>query len=67
MIFLKNNSEIEKLYYAGQIVKETLLMLEEHIIPGEITPMGYVRFMTKAFYELRQVQVFSGFVSESFV
>ena len=34
MIYLKNNSEIEKLYYAGQIVKETLLMLEEHIVPG---------------------------------
>ena len=37
MIFLKNNSEIEKLYYAGQIVKETLLMLEEHIVPGVTT------------------------------
>jgi len=37
MIFLKNNSEIENLYYAGQIVKETLLMLEEHIIPGVTT------------------------------
>ena len=34
MIYLKNNSEIEKLYYAGQIVKETLLMLEEYIVPG---------------------------------
>ena len=37
MIFLKTNSEIEKLYYAGQIVKETLLMLEEHIVPGITT------------------------------
>ena len=37
MIFLKNNSEIEKLYYAGQIVKETLFMLEEHIVPGVTT------------------------------
>tara|TARA_Y100001970_G_scaffold47257_1_gene59692 strand:- start:53309 stop:54052 length:744 start_codon:yes stop_codon:yes gene_type:complete len=37
MIFLKNNSEIENLYYAGQVVKETLLMLEEHIIPGVTT------------------------------
>ena len=37
MIFLKNNSEIEKLYYAGQIVKETLFMLEEHIVPGITT------------------------------
>ena len=37
MIFLKNNSEIEKLYYAGQIVKETLLMLEENIVPGVTT------------------------------
>ena len=37
MIFLKNNSEIEKLYCAGQIVKETLLMLEEHIVPGVTT------------------------------
>ena len=34
MIFLKNNSEIQNLYCAGQIVKETLLMLEEHIVPG---------------------------------
>ena len=37
MIFLKNNSEIEKLYCAGQIVKETLLMLEENIVPGVTT------------------------------
>ena len=37
MIFLKNNSEIENLYYAGQVVKETLLMLEEHIVPGITT------------------------------
>ena len=37
MIYLKNNSEIEKLYYAGQIVKETLLMLEEYIVPGITT------------------------------
>ena len=37
MIYLKNNSEIEKLYYAGQIVKETLLMLEEHVVPGVTT------------------------------
>ena len=34
MIHLKNNSEIEKLYRAGQIVKETLFLLEEHIKPG---------------------------------
>ena len=37
MIYLKNNTEIEKLYYAGQIVKETLLMLEEYIVPGVTT------------------------------
>ena len=37
MIYLKNNSEIEKLYCAGQIVKETLLMLEEYIVPGVTT------------------------------
>jgi len=37
MIYLKNNSEIEKLYCAGQIVKETLLMLEEFIVPGVTT------------------------------
>ena len=37
MIFLKNNSEIEKLYCAGQIVKETLFMLEENIVPGVTT------------------------------
>ena len=37
MIYLKNNSEIEKLYYAGQVVKETLLMLEDNIKPGVTT------------------------------
>ena len=34
MIHLKNNSEIEKLYCAGQVVKDTLLLIEEHIVPG---------------------------------
>ena len=34
MIHLKNKSEIEKLYSAGQIVKETLLLIEEYIEPG---------------------------------
>ena len=34
MIHLKNKSEIEKLYSAGQIVKETLLLIEEYIKPG---------------------------------
>ena len=34
MINLKNKSEIEKLYSAGQIVKETLFLIEEHIKPG---------------------------------
>ena len=34
MINLKNKSEIEKLYSAGQIVKETLFLVEEHIKPG---------------------------------
>ena len=37
MIFLKNNSEIDKLYHAGQIVKDTLLMIEEYIEPGVTT------------------------------
>ena len=37
MIYLKNNSEIEKLYHAGQIVKDTLLMIEEYIRPGVST------------------------------
>tara|TARA_Y100001970_G_C14222425_1_gene853478 strand:- start:1210 stop:1953 length:744 start_codon:yes stop_codon:yes gene_type:complete len=37
MIHLKNNSEIEKMYYAGQIVKNTLFMLEEFIKPGITT------------------------------
>ena len=36
MIHLKNKSEIEKLYSAGQIVKETLLLVEEYITPGVI-------------------------------
>ena len=34
MINLKNKSEIEKLYSAGQIVKDTLFLVEEHIKPG---------------------------------
>jgi len=37
MIHLKNRSEIEKLYSAGQIVKETLLLVEEYIKPGVTT------------------------------
>ena len=37
MIHLKNKSEIEKLYFAGQIVKETLLLVEEYIKPGITT------------------------------
>ena len=37
MIYLKNKSEIEKLYSAGQIVKETLLLIEEYIKPGICT------------------------------
>ena len=37
MIYLKNNSEIDKLYHAGQIVKDTLLMIEEYIKPGVTT------------------------------
>ena len=38
MIYLKNKFEVEKLYNAGQIVKDTLLLLEDKIIEG-ITPM----------------------------
>ena len=34
MIHLKNKSEIEKLYRAGQIVKDTLFYIEEFIKPG---------------------------------
>jgi len=34
MIHLKNKNEIEKLYRAGQIVKETLFTIEECIKPG---------------------------------
>ena len=37
MIHLKNKSEIEKLYSAGQIVKDTLFLVEEHIKPGITT------------------------------
>jgi len=37
MIHLKNNSEIDKLYHAGQIVKDTLFMIEEHIVSGVTT------------------------------
>ena len=34
MIHLKNKFEIEKLYRAGQIVKETLFYIEDYIKPG---------------------------------
>ena len=34
MIHLKNKNEIEKLYRAGQIVKETLFTVEEYVKPG---------------------------------
>ncbi|MBI65057.1 MAG: type I methionyl aminopeptidase [Candidatus Marinimicrobia bacterium] len=34
MIHLKNNSEIEKLYRAGQVVKNTLFLMENNISPG---------------------------------
>ena len=37
MIHLKNKSEIEKLYRAGQIVKDTLLYIEGFIKPGITT------------------------------
>ena len=37
MIHLKNKNEIEKLYRAGQIVKETLFTVEEYIKPGVST------------------------------
>ena len=37
MIYLKNKFEIEKLYHAGQIVKETLFMIEDSIKPGITT------------------------------
>mgnify|MGYP001271947155 FL=1 len=37
MIYLKNKFEIERLYHAGQIVKETLFMIEDSIKPGITT------------------------------
>ena len=37
MIHLKNNSEIEKLYRAGQVVKNTLFLVEESVKPGITT------------------------------
>ena len=37
MIHLKNKSEVEKLYRAGQIVKDTLFLVEEYIKPGITT------------------------------
>ena len=37
MIHLKNKSEIDKMYYVGQIVKDTLYLIEEHIKPGITT------------------------------
>ena len=37
MIYLKNKFEIEKLYHAGQIVKETLFMIEDSVKPGITT------------------------------
>ena len=37
MIHLKNKSESDKMYSAGQIVKDTLYLIEEHIKPGITT------------------------------
>ena len=37
MIYLKNKIEIDKMYRAGQIVKETLFMIEENIVSGITT------------------------------
>ena len=37
MVYLKNKFEIEKLYCAGQIVKETLYLIEDSIKPGITT------------------------------
>ena len=37
MIYLKNKFEIEKMYHAGQIVKETLFMIEENVVEGVTT------------------------------
>ena len=37
MIHLKNKFEIEKMYRAGQIVKETLFLVEEYVKPGVTT------------------------------
>lgn len=37
MIHLKNKSEIEKLYRSGQIVKDTLFLIEEYVKPGVTT------------------------------
>ena len=37
MIHLKNKFEIEKMYRSGQIVKETLFLLEEYVKPGITT------------------------------
>ena len=34
MIHLKNKFEVEKMYVAGQIVKETLFLIEENIKEG---------------------------------
>ena len=34
MIYLKNKFEVEKMYRAGRIVKNTLFLLEESITDG---------------------------------
>ena len=34
MVYLKNKFEVEKMYCAGQIVKNTLFLLEENIVDG---------------------------------
>ena len=37
MIHLKNKFEVEKMYVAGQIVKETLFLIEDNIKEGITT------------------------------
>ena len=59
MIHLKNKLEIEKLYRAGQIVKDTLFLIEENIKPG-IKQLILDKLLKNIFYLKNAIPGFKG-------
>jgi len=59
MIHLKNKFEIEKMYRSGQIVKETLFLLEEYVKPG-ITTLELDKIAEKFIIKNKAIPGFKG-------